>query len=122
MGDAWGSAGAGGSGFGASTSSTSKPVNGNSNGHTSSTPSLSYPSALNGFFSHVPDPERLPEPAEGLGYDPAIEGWALGRQRKVEVQMRDELEGMLGWRHNTWFVACEVRRFPSPLSLCADPS
>ncbi|ORY92624.1 hypothetical protein BCR35DRAFT_298091 [Leucosporidium creatinivorum] len=111
-GDAWGSlaGGGGGSGFGA----TSQPK---TNGH-SSTPSLSYPTTTsNGFSNSLPSSsspphdeephDRLPEPAEGLGYDPTTEGWALGRQKTVEVQMRDELEGMLGWRHNTWFVACE---------------
>lgn len=116
MGDPWSSAGAAGSGFGV----TSKPPAPTTNGH-SSLPSLSSSSGFHPSSSSFTPPieeehERLPEPAEGLGYDPAIEGWALGRQKKVEVQMRDELEGMLGWRHNTWFVALEVRSF-SRLSL-----
>lgn len=63
----------------------------------------------------------LPEAAQGLGYDPEREGWALGRQKKVEVHMRDELEGFI-LKHTIWFVASEVRGLlPVELVLRADP-
>lgn len=95
-------------GWGGGSSSSAKPTNGSS-------PSNGYSQGFSALLEREDGAEGsgfgeggLPEAAQGLGYDPQTEGWALGRQKKVEVHMRDELEGMV-FKHTVWFVAAEVR-------------
>ncbi|SCZ98726.1 BZ3500_MvSof-1268-A1-R1_Chr3-1g05578 [Microbotryum saponariae] len=39
--------------------------------------------------------------------------WALGKQQKVEVRMRDELKGLV-FKHTIWFIATEVSAAQHP--------
>lgn len=79
-----------------------------SNGRIQPAPGSSSPSKARAYSTNFDDDEEAGAFGQdtarngGLGY--GDEGWALGRQDKVEVKMRDELAGMV-FKHTVWYVA-----------------